>query len=83
MINIPEPNNEYTTNFLKGMSLFLNNRDKYSGVAMSPCFYYIDVYLAGIILTKEEKEELSRLGWVKKPECTWCYPEQRYGGERC
>ena len=76
MINISEPKHNYTGNFLKGMSIFLNN-NYYAGVVMSPKFYFIEVYLASIILTKEENQQLRELGWIEKPECTWIYPEEK------
>lgn len=75
-LTIPEPKHGYTFNFLRGMSLFLN-KNKYRGVVISPKFYEIKVYLASMILTKEENQQLKEWGWVEEPDCTWSYPEEK------
>jgi len=77
MIEIPESSDEYTTNFLKGICLFLN-KSEYRGVVMSPEYHSIEIYLANIILTKEENRKLKMLGWLELPECTWKYPSREY-----
>lgn len=75
LLTIPEPNHEYFSNFLREMSFFLN-KNRYRGVIISPKFYEIKVYLASMIITKEENQQLKKWGWVEEPECTWSYPEE-------
>lgn len=73
VIVIPEPENENTANFLKGLAFLLN---KGRLVEISPyqeSLEFIEVITPEVNLAWTEAEQLKALGWIESQLC-WNYP---------